>query len=58
MTNDWLERSLEASTYLGLQVVKEVLDSDFVEETKVAMVRVKERLEGEVGRDGLERAGE
>ncbi|MGE0482421.1 MAG: phytanoyl-CoA dioxygenase family protein [Phycisphaerae bacterium] len=54
----WLAIVIEAVRSVGCAVVEGVLDAGFVEETRAALYRVRDRIHAEVGRDKLERAGE
>jgi ectoine hydroxylase-related dioxygenase (phytanoyl-CoA dioxygenase family) len=56
--DDWLEQVVAGLRYAGYAVVEDVLDASFVDETRAAMYRVRDRIVDDVGGDRLERAGE
>ena len=56
--HDWLERTLADLRYRGCAVVTEVLDLDFLSETRAAMYEVQAAIRGDVGEERLARAGE
>jgi ectoine hydroxylase-related dioxygenase (phytanoyl-CoA dioxygenase family) len=57
-TPGWLERVLEGLRHLGYAVVSDVLSGPFLEATRAAMYRSRERILATVGTERLARAGE
>jgi ectoine hydroxylase-related dioxygenase (phytanoyl-CoA dioxygenase family) len=55
---DWLDQALAALAYDGCGVVTDVLDEDFLAQTKEAMYGAQQAIRDGVGEDKLERAGE
>lgn len=56
--SDWLNKALHSVNCLGFAAVEGVLDQNFLESTRLAMYRVQERIQSEVGLDRLKRANE
>ena len=54
----WLERTLENLRFLGYGVVEGVLDHSMIAETREAMYDAQSRIQDEVGKERLDRAGE
>ena len=55
---DWLDQTLGGLRYAGCAVVTDVLDEDFLAETREAMYGAQAAIRAEVGKERLERAGE
>jgi ectoine hydroxylase-related dioxygenase (phytanoyl-CoA dioxygenase family) len=56
--NDWLDQALAALSYNGVVVVTDVLDDDFLTQTREAMYGAQRAIRDAVGEEKLERAGE
>jgi ectoine hydroxylase-related dioxygenase (phytanoyl-CoA dioxygenase family) len=54
----WLDKCLLSLSLVGCVVVEGVLDKDLLTRTHEAMYRARERIQDEVGRERLDRAGE
>jgi len=54
----WLQRTLESLRHVGCAIVTNVLAPSFVEATRAAMYRVREKIGDDVGEERLKRAGE
>lgn len=56
--NDWLDQALAALSYSGCVTVTDVLDDDFLTQTREAMYGVQRAIREDVGEEKLARAGE
>jgi ectoine hydroxylase-related dioxygenase (phytanoyl-CoA dioxygenase family) len=54
----WLSEAVESLRHVGYAVVDGVLDPSFLDATRMAMYRVRQRVVEDVGLERLERAGE
>ncbi len=56
--NDWLDQAVTALSYAGCVTVTDVLDDDFLTQTREAMYGAQRAIRAEVGEEKLTRAGE
>src|SRR5256885_16936457 len=56
--NDWLDQALGALSSSGCLVITDVLDDDFLAQTRAAMYDVQDAIRAEVGEEKLARADE
>jgi ectoine hydroxylase-related dioxygenase (phytanoyl-CoA dioxygenase family) len=56
--NDWVDQAVAALSYSGCLVVTDVLDDDFLTETRERMYAVQRAIRDEIGEERLSRAGE
>src|SRR5947207_16027039 len=56
--SDWLLQTVNAVRTAGYMIVEGVLDASFVAETRDRMYAVQKKIQGDVGKDRLTRAGE
>ena len=56
--SDWLMQTMNAVRTAGYMIVEGVLDAAFVRETRDRMYAVQKKIQGDVGKERLTRAGE
>jgi ectoine hydroxylase-related dioxygenase (phytanoyl-CoA dioxygenase family) len=56
--NDWLDQTIGALRSDGCAVITDVLDEDFLADTREAMYRAQQAIRADVGEERLARAGE